>query len=96
MINVRIRKQNIGQESNPIGVEIRAYVDGNIVGHSRDMGSNALAGIALYYAIPGSRYGYRHDGLAHTTTKCPKGKTGPSVFCGSGTMGYRALPNLPS
>ena len=95
--SIKIVKQNIGSWSNPTGVEIRAYADGTLVGHWRDMASSPLAGVTPYYAVPGSRYGYRHDGLAHTTKKCPKGTTGPSVYCGHGTsMQIRTTPNLSS
>jgi hypothetical protein len=96
VVTIKIAKQNIGPESNPIGVEIRAYADGAQIGKWRDMDSNRLAGIIPYYAIPGSRYGYRHDGLNGTTTSCPDNKKiGPSVYCGLGTpMQIRTLPNL--
>ena len=94
-VNITIRKQDIGPASAPIGVEINAFADGTHVATWRDMVSSPLAGQAPYTGVrQGYRVGFRNDGLAHTTTSCPKGTTGPSVICGS--LSYRALPNLPS
>ncbi|MFZ0328210.1 MAG: hypothetical protein WBP64_04060 [Nitrososphaeraceae archaeon] len=74
---------------------ITASVNGQKVGEWKDTNAQPLGGIAPYTAIPGSRYGFRHDGLLGCNNgSCCDNKTfGPSVLCGS-EMSYRKLPNL--
>jgi hypothetical protein len=59
-INVLIRKQDIGSPSNPIGVEINAFADGELVGRWRDTVSSPLAGLPPYTGfVKGYRAGFK-------------------------------------
>ncbi len=96
-INVVIRKQDIGSSSNPTGVEINAWADGESVGRWRDTISSPLAGLPPYTGfVKGYRAGFRHDCLKGCCVKscCTEGEPGPSVICGP--LRYTPLQNLPN
>ena len=96
--NIMITKQNIGPESNPTGVDITVSVNGTQYARWRDTNSQPLRGIPPYFAIPGSRAGYRNDGLlnCYEESCCTndKHRPGPSVICGK--LWYKPMPILPA